>query len=52
MLLLTDFFVFCPPFLKIFTDLPLELSFQNLDPQLTAVVIDAEITRLGAKVVG
>jgi hypothetical protein len=32
--------------------MPLEVSFQNLDPQLGAIVIGAEITRLGTIIFG
>ena len=43
-----NFFIFWP-FLKFFTNMPLEVFFQNLDPYLDAIVGGAELTRLGAK---
>jgi hypothetical protein len=35
-----------------FTNTPLAIRFQKIDPQLSAVVIGAEVTRLGASKIG
>ena len=46
-----EFFVFFG-FFKVFHEYTLEECFQNLDPQLGVIVIGAEITRIGAIVIG